>query len=116
MIRWTLEKAIPKFSGNVPSILVISDDAFVNLIEWRGAAESALTVNTPFGWGPGYFHRSEYAALGAVCLFRGVEYLGDDTVQYERMWFPNPNALPTAQIPPEIQPQLFRTHYRTVYK
>jgi hypothetical protein len=40
VIRRTVEKARPKFTGSTPSLLVIADDCFVNLGEWgMGAAE-----------------------------------------------------------------------------
>jgi hypothetical protein len=105
VIRRAVEKALPKFSGKVPSLLVISDDCFVNLAEWgHGPLQMALTGSS-VAYGDGLFRRPEYAVLGAVCLFRVMSYVGKP-ISYQALCLANPTALPGAVVPPELVARL----------
>jgi hypothetical protein len=91
IIRRTVEKARSKFTGRSPSLLVISDDCFVNLGNWGwGPLQMALLQNS-IAWGEGLFRQSKYENIGAVGLF----WVGKD-VEYRSMFMANPNALPSA--------------------
>lgn len=106
IIRRAVTKARPKFSGNVPSTIVISDDCFVNLIEWRwGPLQMALTRRT-ISYGDGLFHLRDYDVIGAVCLFRAVYYAAKNTVEYESLCLPNENAKETASLPYDMARRL----------
>jgi len=101
VIRRTVEKARPKFTGSTPSLLVIADDCFVNLGEWGwGPLKMALTSRT-IAYGDGLFHQIIYSVLGGVSLFRvsGVDQVG---VKYSSLCLPNQNAMHTATLPNEL--------------
>ena len=101
MIQRTVEKARPEFSGRSPSLLVIADDCFVNLGNWGwGPLQMALTQNS-IAWGPGLFNRIGYEKIGGVSLF----WLGND-IRYRSICFKNPNALPSAALPPGMAANL----------
>lgn len=103
VIRRTIKKAHPKFSGNQPSIVVVSDDCRVNLGEWGwGPLQMALSQNCVGGYGPGFFNDPAYSAIGAVCLFRAVSLFGQRGIKYHSLCAANPNALRTAVVPQNL--------------
>ena len=105
VIRHAVDKACPKFSGKVPSLIVISDDCFVNVGEWGwGPMQMALTSST-IAYGEGLFLKPEYAVIGAVCVFRVVSYIGRP-LEYQSLCVANPNALPGAVVPGEMVTRL----------
>jgi len=107
VIRKAAKKALEKFSGNHPSLVVISDDCFVNLTEWGwGPLTMALTQNALGGYGPGLFLQPEYSAIGAVCLFQIVYYADRTEVEYHALSVANPNAMPSAIVPDEVVKRL----------
>jgi hypothetical protein len=107
VIRRAVEKALPKFSGNHPSLVVISDDCFVNLTEWGwGPATMALTQNASGGYGPGLFLQPEYAPIGAVCLFQAVSYADKAEIVYNALCVANPNAKASAAVPDAVVKRL----------
>lgn len=69
VIRRVVEKARPKFSGKCPSLLVVSDDCFVNLGEWGWGPVQMALLHKSIAYGGGLFHRPNYANIGAACLF-----------------------------------------------
>jgi hypothetical protein len=104
VIRRTVEKARPKFSGNQPGIVVPSDDCRVNLGEWGwGPLQMALSQNCVGGYGPGLFHEPAYSVIGAVCLFWSVSVSGRGGIEYHALCMRNPNAVPTAVVPQEVE-------------
>jgi hypothetical protein len=105
VIRRAVEKARPKFSGRVPSIVVVSDDCFLNLGEWGwGPLQMALIQNT-LAYGDGHFNRSEYANLGAVCIFWTALYWGQ-RLEYKSLCLANPNAAQSAAVPTDLVAKL----------
>jgi len=107
VIRRAVDKALPKFSGNHPSLVVISDDCFVNLTEWGwGPPTMALTQNAFGGYGPGLFLNPDYSTIGAVCLFRAVSYLKNNEINYQTLCVANPNAKPSATVPEAVVSRL----------
>jgi hypothetical protein len=101
VIRRAVEKARPKFSRTVPSLVVISDDCFVNLAEWSYGPEQIALTGCTIAYGDGLFRRPQYAVLGAVCLFRVLAYVGQP-ISYQSLCLANPNALPGAVVPAEM--------------
>jgi hypothetical protein len=100
VIRRAVEKALPKFSGNFSSLVVISDDCFVNLGEWGwGPLTTALTQKLVGGYGPGLFLGTAYSTIGAACLFRAVLYAGQNEVKYESLCLANPNSRSSSAVP-----------------
>jgi hypothetical protein len=110
IIQTTLAKAMPKFTGNVPSIVFISDDCFMNLIEWGWGPLQMATTRRSIAYGDGLFHQPSYSVIGAVCLFRAVSYLGKNKVDYESLCLANPNAK-SAAIPPQVVSRLLKTRF-----
>jgi hypothetical protein len=107
VIRRAVEKARQKFSGNDPSLVVISDDCRVNLTEWGwGPLVMALTQNAVGGYGPGLFLNPDYSIIGAVCLFRVVLHLEIDKVEYQGLCMANPNAKASAAVPDAVVKRL----------
>lgn len=101
VIRRTVAKALPKFTGRAPSLIVISDDCFVNLGEWGlGPPNMALTQRS-IAYGPGLFHDPAYVTIGGVCLF-WLSQANDNGVGYASLCVTNPHALPSAALPPEM--------------
>jgi hypothetical protein len=101
VIRRTVEKARPKFTGSTPSLLVIADDCFVNLGEWGwGPLKMALTSKT-IGYGDGLFHEIPYSVLGGVSLFR-VSGVDERDVKYSSLCLPNQNAMGAATLPNDL--------------
>ena len=93
LIQRSVEKAGPKFTGKSPSLIMISDDCFVNLGDWGwGPLQMALTQNS-IAWGEGLFRQSKYNNVGAVGLF----WLGQGA-QYRSICIANPNAFSTAML------------------
>jgi len=104
VIRRAVEKARPKFSGNAPSVVVVSDDCFLNLGEWGwGPLQMALSQRS-IGWGDGLFHESKYANVGAVCLFWVASYWGR-SLEYKSLCMTNPNAA-RAAVPSDFATRL----------
>ncbi|HVA64737.1 MAG TPA: hypothetical protein VNF74_13510 [Terriglobales bacterium] len=90
-----MKKALPKFTGRLPSLVVIADDCFVNLGKWGcGPLQRALTRKSH-----GLFHCSKFRVIGAVALF-WIERT--DPVEYALASIANPNAAPTAVLPLEL--------------
>jgi hypothetical protein len=101
VIRRTVEKAAPKFSGNFPSLIVISDDCFVNLGNWGwGPLRVALTGST-LGYGDGLFKIPGYSAIGGVALL-WVKSVSPKGVEYAALCMENPNATSSAKLPVEL--------------
>jgi hypothetical protein len=101
IIRRTVEKARPKFTGSIPSLLVIADDCFVNLGDWGwGPLKLALTSKT-IGYGDGLFQEIPYSVLGGVSLFR-VSGVNERYVKYSSLCLPNQNAMSLAVLPNEL--------------
>jgi hypothetical protein len=101
VIRRTVEKARPKFTGSTPSLLVIADDCFVNLGEWGwGPLKMALTSKT-IAYGNGLFHEIPYSVLGGVSLFR-VSGVDERDVKYSCLCLPNQDAMKAAMLPYEL--------------
>jgi hypothetical protein len=104
IIQRTVEKARPKFTGKWPSMVVITDDCFVNLGNWGwGPLQMALTQDS-FAWGRGLFRQSEYSNISAVALF----WLGNGA-QYRSICTANPNALSTAMLPADLISKFIRS-------
>jgi hypothetical protein len=108
IIRRTVKKALPKFSGRGPSIVFITDDCFVNLGEWGwGPPQMALLQNSS-AYGPGLFHLPDYATIGAVCLFWEKAQAGQNGIEYNIICAANPNAMCSAKIPEQLLNALHR--------
>jgi hypothetical protein len=106
VIRRAVEKALPKFSGQFPSIVVISDDCFVNLGEWGwGPLQIALTRQTLSAYGSGLFHDPRFNNIGAVCLFRTYAEFGKP-LEYRCLCQPNPNAAASCAVPQALATRL----------
>jgi hypothetical protein len=98
IIRRTVAKALPKFSGDAASLIVISDDCLVNLGEWGwGPLKMALTQRS-IGYGPGLFNEPAYSTVGGVALL-WVSRVTGYGVQYASICLPNENAGPSASLP-----------------
>lgn len=106
VIRRAVEKARPKFSGNAPSIVVVSDDCFLNLGEWGWGPLQMALLQKSIAYGDGLFHKSEFANLGAVCLFWNVLYLGKGLIEYKSLCLANPNAAQSAAVPADLVARL----------
>jgi hypothetical protein len=108
VIRRTTTKALPKFTGTAPSLIVISDDCFVNLGEWGwGPLAMALTQRS-IAYGPGLFHDPACSTIGGVCLF-WLSRANEEGVGYASLCMANPNALPSAALPPEMVTRICTT-------
>jgi hypothetical protein len=106
VIRKTVEKARPKFSGRKPSIIFITDDCFVALGNWGWGPLTMALTGSSLGWGKGLFHRPEYNTIGGVCLF-WLGRVSDKTgMEWRLRCLANPNALPGAVLPSEFVAQL----------
>ena len=104
IIQRTVDKALPKFSGNAPSLLVISDDCFVNLGKWGcGPMKMALT-ESGLGYGDGLFQKPGYHVLGGVALY-WIKETDPSDVHYASICLPNPNAS-SAALPAGLVSQL----------
>jgi hypothetical protein len=101
VIRRAVEKARPKFSGNAPSIVVVSDDCFVNLGEWGWEPLQMALLQKSVAYGKGLFHGPEYANVGAVCLFWIAS-----SFKYKSLCMVNPNAVPMAVVPADLATRL----------
>ena len=101
VIRRTVTKALKKFTGAAPSLIVISDDCFVNLGEWGWGPPTMALTRRSIGYGSGLFHDPVYATIGGVCLF-WLSRANEKGVEYASLCVPNPNALQSAALPPEM--------------
>ena len=81
VIRRTVTKALPKFTGTAPSLIVVSDDCFVNLGEWGWGPPTMALTQRSIAYGPGLFHDPAYATIGGVCLF-WLSRVNETGVQY----------------------------------
>lgn len=107
VIRRAVEKALPKFSGDRPSLVAIPDDCFMSLGEWGwGPLAMALTQNVVGGYGPGLFLQPEYSSIGAVCLFRAVSYADKAGIEYHALCVANPKAKQSAAVPEAVVKRL----------
>jgi hypothetical protein len=105
VIRRTVTKALPKFSGLAASLIVIADDCFVNLGEWGwGPLQMALTQRST-AYGSGLFHDPIYATIGGACLL-WVSRVTDAGVKYSSLCLANENAFPSASLPTDLVTQL----------
>ena len=101
VVRRTVKKAMPKFTGKVPSLIVISDDCFVNIGTWgTGPVTMALTEQSAT-YGPGVFRDPAYATVGGVCLF-WMRRVAEGELVFASVCVTNPWALPTAVLPDEL--------------
>jgi hypothetical protein len=100
VIRRTVKKALPKFTGNAPSLIVIADDCYVNLGEWGWGPPMMALIHRSLGYGDGLFRNPDYSKVGAVCLF--WERVSDTGVNYASICIANPNAMPSAALPAEV--------------
>jgi hypothetical protein len=106
VIRQTIQKAQPKFTGKAPSLIFISDDCFVSVGEWGwGPLQMALTQSS-LGWGDGLFRDPLYSNVGGVCLFWISRVTDQNGIQWGSLCMTNPNAMPTATLPKELVTQL----------
>ena len=104
LIQRTVAKAGPKFTGKSPSLIIVSDDCFVNLGDWGwGPLQIALTQNS-IAWGEGLFCQFRYNHVGAV----GLCWLGQGA-QYRSICIANPNAILTATLPSDMVAKLTTT-------
>jgi hypothetical protein len=56
-------------------------------------------------YGDGLFQKSEYATVGAVCLFWIASYLGEG-LKYKSLCMVNSNAAPAATVPADVAARL----------
>ena len=103
-IRRTVTKALPKFTGAKPTLLVISDDCFVNLAEWGYGPLQMALMQRSLGYGPGLFHDPAHRAVGGVALFWASRFT-EHEVGYSSICLANPNA-GTASLPLELVSKL----------
>jgi hypothetical protein len=97
-IRFTIQKAYPKFSPNQPNLLVIADDFFVSLKHGTFPMRIALFEKSrAFGDEQGYFVGNSFEKLGGVGTF-WVE-TSDGKVGYGFRLFTNPRALQSVSLP-----------------
>ncbi len=102
VISRAVQKAQPKFTGNAPSLIFISDDCFVSIGDWgSGPLQIALTRSS-IGWGNGLFLDPHYANVGGVCLFWISRVTDRNGIQWSSLCLANPNASPTAALPQEL--------------
>jgi hypothetical protein len=108
VIRRAVEKARPKFSGSIPSLVVISDDCFVNLGEWGwGPLQMALS-RASAAYGAGLFQKDEFANVGAVCTFWLPSYFGKG-IEHKSICMANPSSTsPQWSIHPIFRVRFFR--------
>lgn len=102
VIRRTLHKACPKFSGKAPSILIISDDCFINLGDFGYGPLQMALLQKSIAYGDGLFHKPEYSSIGAVCLFWWILDLQKYRIEYNSICMANPNATSKAAAPSEM--------------
>jgi hypothetical protein len=108
VIRQTVQKARPKFTGSFPSLIVIADDCFVSLGNWgRGPLQLALVTRT-IGYGEGLFNNVAYSAIGGVALL-WVKSVSPKGVEYASICLENQNANSTAKLPPAMVNRLCTT-------
>ena len=101
VIRRTVTKALPKFSGSDASLIVITDDCFVDLGAWGwGPLQMALTQRS-IAYDPGLFHVPLYSTIGAVCLLWLTRETGYG-VQYASQCLANENAVLSARLPGDL--------------
>lgn len=94
-IRRSIEKAYPKFSDNVPNLLIITDDLFVSLSDDKFGANEALYyeqlkpphIDTKPN---GCFVNSDFNKLGAIATLNVQQ---TKEVKYHWKWYNNSFAL-----------------------
>ena len=97
-IRFTIQKAYPKFSPTQPNLLVIADDFFVSLEHSTFPMQIALFEKSrAYRDEQGYFVTNSFEKLGGVGTFwlkpSGVK------VNYGFRLFTNPRALQSTRLP-----------------
>ena len=100
VIRRTVEKALPKFSGTVPSLVAITDDCFVSLGDWGPIPLEMALTESSVAFGKGLFHDPKYSTVGGVFCF--WVSAASAAVKFRFLFLQNPNALPTAALPPNL--------------
>lgn len=98
VIRRTVKKALPKFTGMAPSLIVISDDCRVPLVDWAWGPPMMALTQRSIAYGDGLFHNPDYATIGGVCLF----WLSEAGVDYATICIANPNAMASAALPEDM--------------
>lgn len=101
VIRRTVTKALPKFTGTSQSMIVISDDCFANIGAWGWGPLAMALTHRSLGYGPGLFHDPAYAKIGGVDLF-WLTRVNESVIHYGSLCITNPNALPSAALPEEM--------------
>lgn len=90
-----------ELTGKAPSLIVVSDDCFVNLGEWGwGPLTMALTQRS-IAYGDGLFHDPAYGKIGGVCLF-WLSRVNETGVHYGSICVVNPNSEPSAALPVDM--------------
>jgi hypothetical protein len=108
-VRHAVKKAYPKMPDTMPTLLVISDDLMVSLLDWNHVVTEIglYTAKSP-GQGSGYlaedgpFVDARCTRLGAVGVFKAD--LPGERVRYRFAIFENPHALPVVVVPPDVAP------------
>ncbi len=106
VIRTTVEKARPKFSGTSPTLVVISDDCFVSLGNWGWGPLQMALLQKSLAYGEGLFHQAKYENIGGVCLFWLSDVNSTNGVQFSSVCMANPNAMPRAAPSAEVLARL----------
>ena len=104
VIRNAIANAYPKFTGTIPSLLIIRDDYFINLDPFnidialfcpgRGKHAGGYLAEN------GYFLDSRFERLGGIAIFN-VE-LGGRGLRYSFSISHNPKALGAVTLPPAL--------------
>ncbi len=109
--RQSVKKAYPKMPDNLPTLLVICDDLFINLLDMPINTEIALYC--PRGLGShtgdgnylaedGCFVDSRFERLGAVAALNVDILVEHSQARYRFSCYDNPKCLPAVAVPPTI--------------
>ncbi|MGH9533809.1 MAG: hypothetical protein ACRD2E_03010 [Terriglobales bacterium] len=98
-IQRAVKKALPKFTGRAPSLVVVADYCFVPLGMWGYAPLQMALTQASAAYGDGLFQGPGYQAVGAVALFWICR---TSPVEYALASIANPNAAPSARLPQEL--------------
>jgi hypothetical protein len=102
VIRKSVKKAQQKFSGKVPSLLVIADDCFVPLAGLGSAPLKAALLDGSVAYGKGLLEDPQFSNIGAVSLFGFFGTNRMPGIQYDAICHPNPHAQQSAQVPQDL--------------
>jgi|SRR5579864_2330232 len=102
VMRETVKRAQSKFSGNVPSLLVIADDCFVQLASWGSAPLKAALLDGSVAYGKGLLEDLQFSNIGAVSLFGFYGTNRKPGIQYDAICHANPYAQPSARVPEDL--------------